>query len=184
MTVAKARERSGVLARLDRDGDSLRPAFTPIADLRRAAVAAYEIALGFPGEASLTPRGWSLPADPPDMAGEIEARVLARALRLRLLLPPGPTLHVTLSHRALFSAVVLDVLAVAGRLDDVVLVTDAPRRIDEVIALERALTQARRAGAVLAVETSGGGYETLQLVSRVRAEYLRVDGTLVDGLAG
>ena len=183
MAVVPAREQSGVLRRLERDGRLLRPAFTPIADLRRAAVAGYEVALGFPGEASLTPRGWSLPADPPEAAGEIEARVLDVALKQRLLLPPGPTLHVTLSHRALFSPVVLAVLAGAGRLDDVVLVTDAPQRIDEVAALERALTQARRAGAVLAVETSGGGYETLQLVSRVRAEYVRVERSLVDGLA-
>ena len=184
VTVAPAQERSGVLARLDREGRALSPLFTPIADLRRAAVAAYEVALGLPGEAAMTPRGWSLPADPPEMAGEIEARVLSAALKYRLLLPPGPTLHITLSHRALFSPVVLEVLEVAGRLDDVVLVTDAPQRIDEVTALERALTQARRAGAVLAVETSGGGYETLQMVSRVRAEYLRVERALIDGLAG
>ena len=184
MTVLPSRERSGVLARLDSEGASLRPAFTPIADLRRASIAGYEVALGFPDEASLTPRAWSLPADPPDMAGEIEARVLAIALKQRLLLPPGPTLHVTLSHRALLSAAVVDVLAVAGRLDDLVLVTDAPERIDELTALERAMTQARRAGAVLAVESSGGGYETLQMVSRVRAEYVRVERSLIEGLAG
>ena len=184
MTVAPPHERSGVLARLDRDGAALRPAFTPIADLRRAAVAAFDVALGFPGEAAMTPRGWSLPADPPEAAGDIEARVLRVALEQRMLLPPGPTLHVTLSHRALLSPVVLNVLNAAGRLDDVVLVTDAPRRIDEVISLERALTQARRAGAVLALETSHGGYETLQMVARVRAEFLRVERALVDGLAG
>lgn len=161
----------------------MRAAFTPIADLRRAAVAGYEVLLGFPDEAALTPRAWSLPADPPDAAGEIEACVLKLALEQRLLLPPGPTLQVTLSHRALCSPPVLRVLAEAGDLDDVVLVTDAPRRIDEVVVLERALTGARRAGAVLAIETCGGGFETLQLMSRVRAEYVRVDPVLLNGLA-
>jgi EAL domain-containing protein (putative c-di-GMP-specific phosphodiesterase class I) len=183
MDTVPAQELSGVLARLERDGVALQPAFTAVADLRRAAVAGYEVALGFPGEAALTPRGWSLPADPPDLAGEIEARVLRLAIAQRLLLPPGPTLHITLSHRALCSPVVLGALASFGRLDDVVLVTDAPQRIDEVVALERALTQARRAGAVLALETCGGGYEALQLVSRTRADYVRVDRALIDGVA-
>jgi EAL domain-containing protein (putative c-di-GMP-specific phosphodiesterase class I) len=183
MCVAARNERSGVLARLERDGASLRASFAPIADLRRAAVAGYDVALGFPGEAALPPRAWSLPADPPEAAGPIEARVLRLAIAQRLLLPPGPTLHVTLSHRALLSRPVLDVLDSFGRLDDIVLVTDAPSRIDEITALERALTSARRAGAVLAVEATGIGYDVLQLVSKVRADYIRVEPALVAGLA-
>jgi EAL domain-containing protein (putative c-di-GMP-specific phosphodiesterase class I) len=183
MWVTAAQERSGILARLEREAPSLRPAFNPVADLRRAAVAGYEVALGFPGEAPLTPRGWSLPADPPEAAGHIEARVLRLAIAQRMLLPPGPALHVTLSHRGLLSRPVLDVLASFGRIDDIVLVTDAPHRIDEVTALERALTAARRAGVVLAVEPSGSGYGVLHLVSRVRADYVRVEQAMITGVS-
>jgi EAL domain-containing protein (putative c-di-GMP-specific phosphodiesterase class I) len=169
---------SGVLARLQAETVRVHAAFHPIADVKRAAAAGYEVVLGLPGEPPRSPRGWAGDVHVAQ-AGAVEAPLLAAALSALERLPEKAFLLVNVSAHGLLSSEVADTFAAAGRLERLVVVVTHDTDDADPVDVRRALDAVRDRAATVAVDETGSGYSSLRGVLRLRPDFVRIGGEFI-----
>jgi diguanylate cyclase (GGDEF)-like protein/PAS domain S-box-containing protein len=163
------------------DPAALAIAFQPIVDLRTGDVAGYEALSRFRDAQSRPPDAWFAQAHRCGLGYDLEARALAAALAVPGR-PSGTYLTVNVSPSALTSDAVARVLP--ERLDDLVIEITENEVLTEDPAIAAALAAIRRRGARLAVDDTGSGYAGLTSVMRLAPDVIKLDRTLVAGVAG
>ncbi len=183
-------------------GDGFSLAFQPIVDLHHAAIVGYEALSRFDGSAegvpASPPPAWFARARALGVLPELEARVLTRALDARDRLPPNTFLTVNLSTEAFASDLVQRVLFSPRGLHRIVV------EIPDHAALERGRHSARsgremgsvevarvvevaeairKRGAYLALDDVKPGYASLAHVLQLRPDFVKLDRSLVAGMA-
>ena len=155
-------------------------AFQPIMDLRTGRIAGYEALSRFSDALQRPPSAWFAQAHRCGLGYELEAKALAAALAVPGR-PEGTYLTINLSPSALTSDAVAR--ALPERLDDLVIeitenevITNDPRN-------SAALDDVRRRGARLAVDDTGSGYAGLTQVMRLAPDIIKLDRTIVTGVA-
>ena len=179
LRVVSMLEGGGVLERIRGGADRLVAEFDPIVDLQRGVIAGYEVLLSLDGSVPASPRDWSQAAHV-QHAGRIESRLVATALRARDRMPEQALLVLAVSTQALVTEEVAAALTEAGRLDRVVIAVADDAGAEEAVGVTPALQAARDAGASIAVDETGSGYAPLRHVLRLRPDYVRIGGELVE----
>ncbi|WP_354698658.1 hypothetical protein DSM112329_04348 [Paraconexibacter sp. AEG42_29] len=170
------------LQRILAEPHCVRVHYQPIVDLQRGAVRGYEALARFPEAAGVGPRDWFDAAAQLGYAGALEAQVMQAALVTRPLLTRDRFIAVNVSPAALLSAEVQAVLAAEHSLERLVIeVVDQPdgADLDDVAA---ALTRLRARGALVAVDDAGAGARSLERVTALRPNFVKVDGSLITGI--
>lgn len=153
--------------------------FQPIVDLRTGLVAGYEALSRFEGSRR-PPNAWFAQAHRCGLGIELEMAA-ARAQLTAPHRPAGCRLSINLSPTALLSAEAEKQLA--GDLTHLILEVTEDELVAEGSALEDRLTELRRRGARLAVDDIGAGYAGLKQVMRLKPDVLKLDRSLVIGVA-
>jgi diguanylate cyclase (GGDEF)-like protein/PAS domain S-box-containing protein len=172
-------QREQIVSLLERD-DSLAIVFQPIMDLRTGRIAGYEALSRFTDSPQRPPSAWFAQAHRSGLGYELEAKALAAALAV----PgrhEGTYLTVNLSPSALTSDVVASVLP--ERMADLVVEVTENELISEDPKVAAALDTVRCRGARLAVDDAGSGYAGLTQVMRLAPDIIKLDRTLVTGVA-
>jgi EAL domain-containing protein (putative c-di-GMP-specific phosphodiesterase class I) len=164
------------------DPDRIGLAFQPIVDLARGALAGYESLARFRAEPQATPDLWFEAAEALGRGEELEAVVVARALRARSALPPNCFLSINIGPRAICSPPVRDVLDRHGDLAALVIEITEQSPVEDYAVLSDALATAREAGALVAVDDAGAGFASLRHVAELRPDFVKVDRALVANL--
>jgi EAL domain-containing protein (putative c-di-GMP-specific phosphodiesterase class I) len=159
----------------------VRPAFQPIFDLRNGVVAGFEMLARFDAPANASPPEWFAAAEARGLGARLEALLLAAGLRAREVLPTSCFLSVNLSPAALLSR---EVEAVLHRrsLEGVVVELTGTAPVQDYTALEGVLDRLREAGAEVAVDDTGGSYDSLRHVIRLRPSFVKLDRELVSDI--
>ena len=178
-TGASGGERGQLLALLERE-DLIVPVFQPIVSLRSGAIVRYEALARFPPEFDRRPDQWFAQAHRCHLGAELEARALEAALAAPGL-PDGVELAVNVSPDALTSPRLLSVLP--GRLDGIVIEITEQQRVTDADAVRSRLGALRSRGARIALDDAGEGYAGLGQLLRVEPEIIKLDRSLIDGLA-
>ena len=152
----------------------------PVITLATARVIGHEALARFPALPGLPIQEVFHAAHRAGVGPRLEAHAVRRALELDGR-PPGTVLSVNLSVSALRSGDLWEILP-----DDlsrlVVEITE-----DEVFEvgedLERAVARLRTAGAQIALDDAGAGYSGLQQIVRVNPDIVKLDRSLVAGVA-
>jgi diguanylate cyclase (GGDEF)-like protein/PAS domain S-box-containing protein len=160
--------------------DALAMVFQPIVDLRTGQVAGYEALSRFNDALQRPPSAWFAQAHRCGLGYELEAKALAAALAVHSR-PPGTYLTVNLSPSALTSAAVARVLP--ERLDGLVIEITENEVLTEDPQTAAALAAVRRRGARLAIDDTGSGYAGLTSVMRLAPDVIKLDRTLIAGVA-
>jgi EAL domain-containing protein (putative c-di-GMP-specific phosphodiesterase class I) len=163
--------------------DDVALAFQPIFDLRNTSCLGVEVLARFPPPFPPPDRTF-LRAEHVGLGLELEELVVVRAWPLLEELPPGRFLALNLTPPA--------VLALARRahrrpeidLSSIVVEVTEHRAIDTYGEIRHELEQLRRRGLRLAVDDAGAGYASLRHVLELRPDLLKVDRSLIHGLAG
>jgi EAL domain-containing protein (putative c-di-GMP-specific phosphodiesterase class I) len=163
--------------------DDVALALQPIFDLRNATCLGVEVLARFPAPFP-PPDRMFLRAEHVGLGLELEELVVVRAWPLLEQLPPGLFLALNLTPPA--------VLALARRaqrrpeidLSSIVVEVTEHRAIDTYGEMRHELEQLRGRGLRLAVDDAGAGYASLRHVLELRPDLLKVDRSLIDGLAG
>jgi EAL domain-containing protein (putative c-di-GMP-specific phosphodiesterase class I) len=158
-------------------------AFQPIFDLRKPACLGVETLARFPAPFP-TPDRMFLWAEHVGLGLELEELIVVQAWPILEQLPPGRFLALNLTPPAL--------VALARRaqrrpdvdLSSIVVEVTEHRAIDTYGEIRRELEQLRRRGLRLAVDDAGAGYASLRHVLELRPDLLKVDRSLIHGLAG
>jgi diguanylate cyclase (GGDEF)-like protein/PAS domain S-box-containing protein len=172
-------QREEVLSVLARD-DAMAIAVQPIVDLRTGRVAGYEALSRFNDVHKRPPNVWFAQAHRCGLGYELEAKALALALAVPGR-PDGTYLTVNLSPSALTSDAVAAVLP--ERLDDLVIEITENEVLADDPKIAAALRDVRRRGARLAVDDTGSGYAGLTQVMRLAPDVIKLDRSLVAGVA-
>src|SRR4051812_19076736 len=153
--------------------------FQPVVDLRTGLVGGYEALSRF-AESRRPPNAWFAQAHRCGLGIELEM-VAARAQLGAPGRPPGSRLSINLSPTAMLSAEAEQLLA--GDLSHLVIEVTEDELMADGGALEERLGGRRRAGARLAVDDIGAGYAGLKQVMRLQPDVLKLDRSLVAGVA-
>jgi diguanylate cyclase (GGDEF)-like protein/PAS domain S-box-containing protein len=153
--------------------------FQPVVDLRTGLVGGYEALSRF-ADSRRPPNAWFAQAHRCGLGIELEM-VAARAQLDAPGRPPGSRLSINLSPSAMLSAEAEQLLA--GDLSYVVLEVTEDELMAEGGALEERLAELRCRGARLAVDDIGAGYAGLKQVMRLQPDVLKLDRSLVAGVA-
>src|SRR3954468_18667329 len=164
---------------LEEADDRIAYGFQPVVDLRTGLVAGYEALSRF-AESRRPPNAWFAQAHRCGLGIELEM-VAARAQLDAPGRPPGSRLSINLSPSAMLSAEAEQLLA--GDLSHVVLEVTEDELMADGGALEERLADLRRRGARLAVDDIGAGYAGLKQVMRLQPDLLKLDRSLVAGVA-
>lgn len=160
----------------------LRVHFQPIVDLSRGVLAGYEVLSRFAGPPEASPDRWFAAAHAAGFGPELEARALEAALRTRHALPPNVFLTVNLSPAAAISEPVQKILARCDDLRGVILELTEQQQVEDYAALKQALSVPRERGAMVAVDDAGAGFASLQHITQLRPDLVKVDRALVGGV--
>jgi diguanylate cyclase (GGDEF)-like protein/PAS domain S-box-containing protein len=174
-----AEQREEIVGLLERP-DAIRMAFQPILDLRSGTVAGYESLARFSGPETRPPNAWFAQAHRCGLGYELEARAVAAALATPGR-PPGTYLTVNLSPSALVSVPVQAVLPPS--LDEIVIELTENELLTDAPGLEAALADVRRRGGRVAIDDAGAGYAGLKHVMRLGPDLIKLDRSLVAGVA-
>lgn len=161
--------------------DAITIAFQPIMDLRTGRVAGYEALSRFADAQRRPPNAWFAQAHRCGLGHELEAKALGLALATPGR-PEGTYLTVNLSPSALVSDAVAAVLP--ERLDELVIEVTENQVLADDPRMAAALRDVRRRGARLAVDDTGSGYAGLTQVMRLAPDVIKLDRSLVAGVAG
>jgi EAL domain-containing protein (putative c-di-GMP-specific phosphodiesterase class I) len=183
---ATAREQAGDwdtrLALVLGDAGLVRPAFQPIFDLERGRVCGFEALARFGVEPQSSPLAWLRAAAERGLEAPLEAVLLRAGLRSRAELPENCFLSVNVSPSLLTSDAVQSAFEQAGRLDAVVVELTEREPVSDYDSLAVALDRLRARGATVAVDDAGAGYASLQHITRLRPEFIKLDRELVADL--
>jgi diguanylate cyclase (GGDEF)-like protein/PAS domain S-box-containing protein len=153
--------------------------FQPVVDVRTGLVAGYEALSRFLGSRR-PPNAWFAQAHRCGLGIELEIAA-ARAQLDTPHRPLGTRLSINLSPTAMLSAEAEELFT--GDLSHLVLEVTEDELMAEGGALENRLAELRRSGARLAVDDIGAGYAGLKQVMRLQPDVLKLDHSLVSGVA-
>jgi EAL domain-containing protein (putative c-di-GMP-specific phosphodiesterase class I) len=153
----------------------------PILELASGTVTGYEALARFRRSPPAEPQDWFAAAHRSGLGPVLEARAIATALEYGAGRPAGTVLSVNVSPS------VLDTAAFAGvlprDLSGLQFEITEHELADDATALIAALRRLRQRGARIAVDDVGEGYAGLKRVMGVRPDLLKIDRTLVAGVA-
>lgn len=172
-----AEQQAQITALLDRG--AITPVFQPIVSLASGAVIGYEALARFAGSRR-PPDAWFAQAARCGLGPTLQAQALQAALRSPGR-PEGTLLSVNVSPSALATPEVLRVLP--EDLRGIVIEITEHERFSEQPALNAALSALRERGAQIAVDDAGAGYAGLQHLMRLRPDIIKLDRSLIDGIA-
>jgi EAL domain-containing protein (putative c-di-GMP-specific phosphodiesterase class I) len=154
--------------------------FQPIVSLTEATIIGYEALARFEHPVSRTPVGWFQAARRVGLGPQLEALAIANALSCPDR-PSGTFLSLNLSPTAALSD---EVEAVLPRdLTDLVSEIAEQESLPGDDTLQRRLRELRARGARIALDDAGAGYAGLQAVMRIAPDVIKLDRTLITGLA-
>jgi EAL domain-containing protein (putative c-di-GMP-specific phosphodiesterase class I) len=156
--------------------------FQPIADVSRGTVAGYEALARFAGPPQASPDRWFAAAHEAGFGPELEARAVRNALLAREALPVNTFLTINLSPEAAVSDPVQELLARLDDLRGVIFEITEQQAVEDYAALRQALAPLRERGALLAVDDAGAGFASLQHITQLRPNLVKVDRALVAGI--
>jgi EAL domain-containing protein (putative c-di-GMP-specific phosphodiesterase class I) len=158
-------------------------ALQPIVDLTANAVCGYEALARFPAGSDWTPDRWFDAADRVGMGTALESAAVHAALRLLPRLGPSHSLAINVSAPALMKSTSIPELFTGPDAYRLILELTEHQRIDEPERLNEALGRVRDAGVRIAVDDAGSGYAGLERILLLAPEVLKLDRTLVGGVA-
>lgn len=176
-------EWSAALQRILADPRRVRVHYQPIVDLQRGVVRGYEALARFPEAPGVPTIAWFEAAARLGCAGALEAQVMTAALVARPLLVRNRFIAVNLSPTALMSDEVAAALASCPRLDSIVLELTDQAVAHDTLRLRTAVDGLRARGAGLAVDDGGAGYGSLDRIMALRPQFLKLDGSVTQGIA-
>jgi EAL domain-containing protein (putative c-di-GMP-specific phosphodiesterase class I) len=183
-----ARQRSKTLAqeRITEvlDEGRIAMALQPIVDLRLGEVCGYEALARFPGTPSLPPNAWFEVAEQVGMGTALESAAVHAALRQLPRIPEECSLAVNVSATALMGSASIPELFGGAHGHRLVLELTEHQQIADQEHLLAVLSRVREAGVRIAVDDAGSGYAGLERILSLAPEVLKLDRTLVHGVAG
>ncbi len=165
-------------------GEGLRVVVQPIVDLREGSIRAYEALVRVAGEEHGSPRPWLALSESLGCRPELELACLRAALPLVPELPAGTELAVNLSAGLLEDPRTIETLSSCPEPSRLVLEVAEEGPLSSSAAIERALAWLRERDVRLALDETGAGSPTLGQLAVLRPAYVKLDRSLVRGLAG
>lgn len=165
------------------EADALRMAMQPIVSLGSRSVTGYEALARFPDSTGWPPDRWFAAADRVGLGTQLEAAAVRTALDLLPDLPPARTLAVNVSATALLDGSDITCLLCGPHSGRLVLELTEHQAVADPDALLTRLEELRTAGVRVAVDDAGSGYAGLEWILHLRPEVLKLDRSLVDGIA-
>lgn len=118
------------------------------------------------------------------LAAELELAAVRAALAQRRHLPAALYLSVNIGPTGIMAAGFAAAVRSGGPLDGLVLEITEHLSVAEYAALSQVLAPLRADGMRLAVDDVGAGYASLRHVLRMRPDIIKIDRSLIDGIAG
>ena len=118
------------------------------------------------------------------LGAELELAAVRTALTQRRCLPADLYLSVNVGPTAIVAPGFESAIRSAGALPGLVLEITEHVSVIEYAALRRVLAPLRAEGLRLAVDDVGAGYASLRHVLRMRPDIIKIDRSLIDGIAG
>lgn len=163
-------------------GSGLSMAFQPIFEARGHALAGVEALARFAD--GRPPPIWFDEAAEVGLRVELELLAVRRGLAVLADLPPGVAVSVNASPEVVLAPEFAQTLTASGApLSGVVLEVTEHVRILQYDAVQAALDPLRQRGLRLAVDDAGAGYASLAHVLRLRPDIIKLDRSLVAGVA-
>src|SRR4051794_6076477 len=161
-------------------------ALQPIVDLSSRRTASFEALARFPAveeRAHWGPDRWFEEATVAGRGPELEAAALTSALARLGAVPASMRLSVNVSARALCASERVRALVTGDEAARLVVELTEHDQVDDYDRLWRVLSAIRAAGGRIAVDDAGSGYAGLAHILRLRPEVLKLDRSLVAGIA-
>ena len=172
-------QREEIQALLDR-ADAVTCVYQPILDLRTGLVAGYEALARFPKGSPKNPAEWFAQAHRCGLGFQLEARAIAIALAGGAR-PDRTFLSINVSPSALCSSEVL--AALPQQLDGVLVEITENEHVPDDAAFDAVREEIKRRGGRFAVDDAGSGYAGLRQLMRLQPDVLKLDRSVVDGVA-
>jgi EAL domain-containing protein (putative c-di-GMP-specific phosphodiesterase class I)/ActR/RegA family two-component response regulator len=164
-----------------RDG-RLVAVFQPIARLYDGEVVGVEALARFDSALRESPLPWFEEAETVDLRTELELAAVSAAVEAAATVGENLWVSVNVSPAtAMATDELLAALAPGGTHRIVIEITEQAE-VDDYAGLNRALTQLRSAGVLVAVDDAGAGYASLRHILRLAPDFIKLDGTLVRGI--
>lgn len=175
---------SGAQATLTRliAGEDLAIVVQPIVEADSGHTHAFEALARFRAGATSSPLHWFALADEFGLRAELELACLRASLELLDSLPDEARLTVNLSGSLLHDPRVAQTLWGTPTLSRLVVELTENTLVEETSAFAAVFAELRARGARLAVDDMGAGYAGLRQITAVRADYLKLDRSLVTGI--
>lgn len=159
---------------------AITPVFQPIVFMATGEVYGYEALARFHGPRQLPPDAWFAHAHRCGLGPALEARAIEAALshggrssEAKLFVNVSPS---ALVSDDVWAVLPEDMAHLTVEITEHEIATDRP---EFLFALERI----RRRGGQIAVDDAGGGYAGLQHLMRIRPDIIKLDRSLIDGIA-
>ena len=177
------RSRNETRARIDGiiEGREFSCVYQPIWDFRSARPVGFEALCRFAAEPYRPPDKWFCEAFEGDLGVRLELAVLESALEGQGAFPDDIFLAVNASPETILSDELPPLLrkASGGRI---VLEMTEHARVDDYVALRRALACMRATGVRLAIDDAGAGFASLQHVLQLSPDIIKPDMSLTRGV--
>lgn len=154
--------------------------FQPIVNVFGPRTVGYEMLTRFGGSGRHRPDEIFVAADALELGGDLEALVLARALKDRQKAPRDTFVTVNVSPHLLGHPLVRRVLD--RELAGIVVELTEHAAVTDQEALVDALAWLRARGAMIAMDDAGAGYSGLTMLTLVRPDIVKLDRELVSGI--
>ena len=159
---------------------SIVPVFQPVLELATGRVAGYEALARMPAGPFRPPDQWFSQAHLAGLGPALEAAALKAALRAQGR-PARTFLAINVSPGALLSPEIR--AALPQDLSGLVIELTEHELFSTETALDRELDALRERGARIALDDAGNGYAGLQQIIRVAPDILKLDRSLIEGVA-
>jgi EAL domain-containing protein (putative c-di-GMP-specific phosphodiesterase class I) len=160
----------------------LRVHFQPIADLRRGEVCGYEALARFPPGVlpeDSAPGAWLYAAAQHGLSGPLEALLVRAALASRAVVTRDRFLAVNVSPAALVTPEVGGAFLEQARLDGIVVELTGGADAGDPLGVREIVDHLRRRGARIAVDDAGARFGTLQRITALRPQFIKIDAAVI-----
>jgi EAL domain-containing protein (putative c-di-GMP-specific phosphodiesterase class I) len=181
--VESAREREKARGRMSSliETDDLQVALQPVFDVHDGRCLGVEALARFPALYGSTEAVFRS-AHSVGLGAALERLALGRAIALLPALPPGQFLAVNLTPQVAYELAALG-HGYADFMSHLVLEITEHAAVDSYAELREALRPLRELGLRLAIDDAGAGYASLKHVIELEPEIIKVDRSIIDGLA-
>jgi EAL domain-containing protein (putative c-di-GMP-specific phosphodiesterase class I) len=152
--------------------------FQPIVDLHGGDIVGYETLSRFVSPLSAAPDRWFAAANRLGVGAQLQVDVMRRGIDLLPTLPDGTFLTVNLDPRLVTAPEIAELLT-GERLDRLVIELTGQAVARDVRRMLTLLDHARERGAVVAMDEAGAGYTSLENLTTIRPELVKLDRSLV-----